>query len=98
MPKSKPRLCKRCGTALKYRKRSCDVCGATYATKRFVMTPRHISAVKMQSNRKGLIFRNDDSLYRDKLAMMGVASCKELNQRQFRQFMSDLDHLPNVAR
>lgn len=87
------RRCPRCGQPHAGRVRKCVVCETPLTRPRWKMTKQRIKAVHVKARaQKGL----DEETYRDRLAQVGVQSCKEMKRQQYVDFMKALDKLPDV--
>ena len=87
-----PRQSPRCGKRTRLR----DCCGIDLTVRRrpWRMTAENIRLVHVLKARKGL----DDETYRLRLAVEGVASCKDLGRGAFRRFIQALAQLPDAPR
>lgn len=83
------RKCPRCGD----RTAEWNCCGINLTVRRarWSMSAENIRLVHVVKSRKGL----DEETYRLRLGAVGVASCKDLNQAQFRKFLEGMATLPD---
>lgn len=88
------RQCRRCGEIYPGEVTQCCACGTTLIKKRFKMTPNLCAQVHILKQRKGL----DRELYELNLQAVGVASSKDMNEKQFNEFKWRMRRLPDVPK